>query len=462
MPPALLGTTYDKRVTGKLPPVRVVNRYVEATDTNQVTGVALLPRPGLAPLANVGTGPIRGVYREPGLFSGDRFTVSGDKLFRNATQVTFSAITAIAGTDRVRWAGTDNVAYLFFVAGGDLYRYNGSNVAQVAVPGSVDVDDVTEINGYIIVQVTGTGRRYFIRPGLVVIDPLDFFTSESSPDGSVATIALSAELWLIDNQSTEVWTPTGDADLPFQVLSGRTFSRGATSRDSVVKFDNTIFFVGEDNEQGRIVYRAADIPQRISTNSIEERLRLSSDDISAMSFIIDGHAFYLVSMSQGTFAFDVSTGAWSEWASYGRSRFRAHVCASAAGGPIILGDDETNNLYTLDPSRGNDNGAVIERIVGGGVPMIGRRSIDLLWLMCNTGASLVPETLPIISARFSRDGGNTYGDEIQASTGFMGQYNLRVMWTRCGQYAQPGFLFEIVDSDDVQITFRYATVNEAW
>lgn len=462
MPPALLGTSYDKRVVGRLPPVRVVNRYVEATQTNQVNGVALLPRPGLAPLANVGDGPIRGVYREPGLFSGDRFTVSDDKLYRNSTLVTFSVITAIAGTDRIRWAGTDNVAFLFFVAGGDLYRYNGTNVAQVATPDGVDVDDVTEINGYIIVQVTGTGRRYFIRPGLEVIDPLDFFTAESSPDGAVATIALSSELWLFDNQSAEVWVPTGDADLPFQVLSGRTFSRGATSRDSVLKFDNTIFFVGEDNEQGRVVYRAADIPQRISTNSIEERLRLSSDDISAMAFIIDGHAFYLVSMDQGTFAFDVSTGAWCEWASYDRERFRAHVCASAAGGPIILGDDETNDLYTLDPDRGNDNGDDIIRIVGGGLPAITRFSVDNLWLVCNTGNATDPNIDPIIRLRVSKDGGQTYLDEQQASLGRMGDYTRRVIWRRQGQFQSPGFVFEIIDSDDVQTTFRYATVNEQW
>lgn len=458
MPPALLGTSYDKRAVGKLPPVRLINRYLEGTQTNQVNGVALLPRPGLAPLATRGFGPIRGLYRQPGLFSGALFCVSGGSLYRNSSLVPG----AVAGTDRIRWAGTDNVPYVFFVAGGSLYVYDGSTLDTVATPDDVAVNDVTEINGYIIVQVENSGRRYFIRPGEVTIDALDYFTSESSPDGSVATVSLSSEVWLFDDASTEVWAPTGDADLPFEVLGGRTFSRGATARDTVIPFDNTIFFIGEDNEQGRVAYRASDIPQRISTHSIEERLRLSSDDLSAIGFILDGHAMYLVSTDQGTFGFDVSTGAWSEWASYGQERFRAHVASVAAGHPITLGDIETNDLYTLDPERGNDNGEDIIRVVGGGVPGITRFSVDNLWLVCNTGSTTEPSADPLIRLRTSRDGGQTWGSEMEASLGEMGDYALRVMWRRLGQYQSPGFLFEIIDSDDVQTTFRYATVNEQW
>lgn len=464
MPPAILGTTYDKRVTGKLPAIRLINRFVEQAQVNQLSGVAILPRPGLELFDDLLTDePIRGVFRSIGLFDDDLFAVSDGALFREGAAVAFqSPLTAIAGTDRIRWAATDVVDGIWFCGGGDLYLYDGTDVSQVTVPDGLDCTDVTEINGYIIVQVSGSGRRYFIRPGEITIDALDFFTAESSPDAGVATVATAQELWLFDGTSAEVWLPTGNSDSPFQRYQGRIFSRGATSRDCVIPFDNTVFFVGEDNEQGRICYRAGDVPQRISTNSIEERFRLSDSDFSAIAFILDGHAFYLVSCSEGTFAYDVSTGSWCEWASYGLDRFRGHVAATGAGQRIILGDSEGSKLYTLNPSVGNDNGDPIERVVGGGVPTIGRRSIDLLWLMCNTGASLDPEALPVVTARFSRDGGFTYGDPVPASTGFTGQYNLRVMWTRLGQYSQPGFLFELIDSDDVQITYQYATVNEAF
>jgi hypothetical protein len=462
MPAALLGTTYDKRVVGKLPPVRLINRYVESATSNQVTGVAILPRPGLVLSDTVGTMQ-RGVFREDGLFSGDLFCVSLTTLYRDGVAVPFGGgLTAIAGTDLIRWAGTDLVQGLFFVSGGSLYLYDGTDVRTVTVPDSYAATDVTEINGYIVVQAGGIGRRYFIRPGEITIDPLDFFTAESSPDNSVATIATASELWLFDSESAEVWLPTGNSDLPFQRYQGRIFSRGATSRDSVLMFDNTIFFVGEDNEQGRIAYRAADVPQRISTTAIEEKFRLADADLSAIAFILDGHALYLVSCSQGTFAFDVSTGAWSEWQSYGLDRFRGHVAVASAGSPVVFGDSESGKLFTLDPTVGNDDGDPIYRVVGGGVPTVKRASIDNLWVQCNTGYSSDPEALPIIRLRTSRDGGNTWGDEKQANLGFMGQYNKRVFWTRLGQFRSPGCLFEIIDSDNVQTTLQYATFNEAF
>ena len=86
MPAALLGTTYDKRVVGKLPPVRLINRYVESATSNQVTGVAILPRPGLVLNDSVGTMQ-RGVFREDGLFSGDLFCVSLTTLYRDGAAV---------------------------------------------------------------------------------------------------------------------------------------------------------------------------------------------------------------------------------------------------------------------------------------------------------------------------------------------------------------------------------------
>lgn len=461
MPPVLLGTTYDKRLVGKLPPVRLINRYVETAAANLINGVAILPRPGLVENDSVGAGPIRGVFREEGLFSGSLFTVSDDKLYKDGVQVAFAmGVTEIEGTDLIRWAGSDLTPSLFFVANGVLYLYNGTNVSEVTVPDAQTATDVAEINGYIIVQVGGIGRRYFIRPGEITIDALDFFTAESSPDSSVATVSTAAELWLFDSESAEVWLPTGIADQPFQRYQGRIFSRGATSRDCVLTFDNTIFFVGEDNEQGRIAYRAADVPQRISTTAIEEKFRFSGSDFTAIAFIYDGHAFYIVSCDQGTFAYDVSTGSWSEWQSYGLDRFRGRVAVAAAGFPVILGDSEGPKLYRLETSAATDDGDPIYRVVGGGLPAIKRTSIDSLWMQCNTGASLDPDAQPVIRARFSRDGGNTWTDEKQASLGFTAQYNRRVLWNRCGQFRAPGFLFEIIDSDSVQTTLQFATVNE--
>lgn len=462
MPVALLGTNYDKR--GRLPPVRVVNRYAEQVQSNQVTGVALFPRPGLALLDTDGDGPIRGVYRKPGLFDGDRFDVSDDTLYRDGSAVAFAGgVTEIEGTDRIRWAGTDvGSPYLFFVGGGVLYIYDGTDVDEVVVPDSQLATDVTELNGYIIVQVSGSGKRYFIEPGAITINALNVFSAESSPDNSVATIALASELWLFDAQSAEVWYPTGLADAPFQRVEGRTFARGATARDTVIEFDNTVYFVGEDSEQGRVIYRAADVPERVSSPSVEEKLADISSDMSGLGFIINGHPFYIVNSANGSFACDISTGLLSEWQSYQRVNWRAHVACAAPGFPVVLGDDTTGDLYTLDIDRGNDNGDPIIRVVGGGIPLINRQSFDSLSVICTTGTTTDLTAWPVIRVRFSKDGGETWGSEKQQSIGRTGQYGKRVVWNRLGQFKPPGMLFEFIDSDDVQMTISYALVNEPY
>ncbi len=187
-----------------------------------------------------------------------------------------------------------------------------------------------------------------------------------------------------------------------------------------------------------------------------------SDDMSAVAFIINGHPFYIVNSVNGSFALDVSTGLLSEWQSYGRDNWRAHVAVAAPGYPVILGDDTTGDLYTLDIDRGNDNGEPIIRIVGGGVPLINRQSFDSLSLICTTGTVTDLTAWPVIRARFSKDGGETWGSEKQQSIGRTGQYGKRVVWNRLGQFKPPGMLFELIDSDDVQMTISYALVNEPY
>ena len=65
-----------RRDNGNLPQLRLVNMFVESSPTEQ-EGVVLLSRKGLSQRSNWGTGPIRGVFSQPNVFSGDVFALSG-------------------------------------------------------------------------------------------------------------------------------------------------------------------------------------------------------------------------------------------------------------------------------------------------------------------------------------------------------------------------------------------------
>src|SRR5690606_37306686 len=70
---------------------------------------------------------------------------------------------------------------------GTLTGGSGNKVIPISTPNDIGIFDVATIASYVIcipVQVGEfIGRFYWIEPGEVTIDPLNFATAESSPDG---------------------------------------------------------------------------------------------------------------------------------------------------------------------------------------------------------------------------------------------------------------------------------------
>jgi hypothetical protein len=129
--------------------------------------------------------------------------------------------------------------------------------------------------------------------------------------------------------------------------------------------------------------------------------------------------------------------------------------------PLLLGDDETGQLWTLDAAVGDDDGTPIVRVVSGGIPVVGRIDVlDRLTLQCSVGWSPDVSLVPVISCRFSRDG-FTWSDPKPRSLGAQGQYSKWVRWDRQGEMRPPGMMIEFTDSDAAQTTLSYARYNEA-
>lgn len=463
MPVCLLGVNAYKRDATHGREVKVINRFLEQDPTNQVNGVSILPRPGMVPFGSDSGGPIRAIYRKLGVLGGDFLVVSGSTLYRVTVAGVATAVGTIAGSDLVEIA-SDGVNT--FIAAGSLYLYDGTTLSTVTLP---DIDGVTvsivsiaQIDLFFLLQVDNSGRIYWIEPGAVVVDPLDYFTAESSPDNGVAVRIVGDFIALLNGQSLEIWTVTGQTDLPFQRQPSLIFEKGCSARDTAVNIDNALFWVSETAQEGRVVYRGGQTtPQRVSTNGIEERLK-GTAVLSAFGFVFDGHAFYALRIAGvGTFLYDISTGAWCEWASYLRSNWRIICACSAPGAPLVLGDDETGQLWTLDATVANDNGVPIVRTVTAGIPIVGTyKTLERLTLQASVGWSPSLTLEPKISARFSRDG-FTWSNWKEKSLGRRGQFSKWLRWDRQGEMRPPGMLIELTDSDDAQTTLSYARYNEA-
>jgi hypothetical protein len=407
----LVPTTY-RRDVAKEPSVTTVNRFAEKNPVLNESPVSVIARPGMRKFTEVGSGPIRKLFSQPGCFNENLFAVSGVELYRvdevgTGTLLGSLGTSAIGSVSMCATApiGDTVPAYLWIADGGILWvytsngfalgnlqvtstinnndtvqidgvyykwtnasvdagtpagtlanpwlvRYVGANATdllslyyainkdgvggtdystalvehptvratnvsaedlfvlaktvgtvgnsysttetgtginwlsatmtgggadqlrQVMVPGDVGAISVAVINSYVIVVPVQSedikGRFYFIQPGEVVIDPLDFATAERSPDGIGQVITYGDMFWLFGQTTTEPWIVTGNQPNPVQRFQGILFDRGSWE-GTAIKVKDAMFVI--DEEGG--LFRIANGQTRVTQNrpDIEERIR---------------------------------------------------------------------------------------------------------------------------------------------------------------------------------------------
>jgi len=471
-----LGVTEYKRNGAETAEIALVNCLVEADSTNTVTGKTIIQRPGLTRFVNSGARQVRGTYREHGVFNDAWIVVSDSNLYTidPVTKILTLAINGtITGTDRVKMAG--NATRLIIVASGIAYSFDGTTSTPIVMPDGEMVSDVEYINGYFILTCSASQKWFYLAPGDVNPDPLSFFSCETSAGFLVGVKRLVDELWFFTQDAIEIWQLTGELDAPFSLVPGRLYQKGCASRDSIRELDNTLFWIGAD----LIAYRADTTPQRISTHTIEERLRVAVESsaegfgsITAWDCVYLGHTLYLVTAGdEGTHVFDVENVNWAHWKSYGQENWRAWVGCQADGDQTLTGDVQSGQLWLLDSSRNTDDPGTfetgtlpLERKVTGGIPVIGP-TVKCGNVSINTAVGRAPITgpsaNPVMAMRFSDDSGQRWSSWITAPLGAQGKYKTQVVWKRLGQIKDPGRIFEFRCTDDVPYRISYARMNDA-
>ena len=251
----------------------LVNRFFEANPANMQEQVALIERPALVEFLEAGDGPGRRLYRQPGFSNGDLFHVSGADLFKHHMEANRTVTTSqITGT--VDGDGSPDIAatseYLFITDGFTLQYTNGTAaLATIVTPDDIPMISLDVFNGYVLCVQNDSDRFYWIQPGAVTIDPLDFATAEKLPDRVLQVRTVGDEFWLLGEETIEVWRATGDGDAPFQRIDARRYDFGIFGGTAVRLKDTSVTVVADDGT----VYRIAGVPNPISTTSVAERTR---------------------------------------------------------------------------------------------------------------------------------------------------------------------------------------------
>lgn len=150
------------------------------------------------------------------------------------------------------------------LTGGGAHALSG-----IEMPDGVGAQAVASLAGFILVSVANSGRFYWVEPGAIIIDPLNFATAESQPDNIVDLLSVGDTVWLIGQGSTEAWYATGDNLTPFAPTQGRVYARGVVE-GTAVRVKDQVLLVGSDG----VVYAIGGGVQRMSNHGIEERIRV--------------------------------------------------------------------------------------------------------------------------------------------------------------------------------------------
>lgn len=150
----LFPSDYSRGVS-KAPTLNLINKFAEANPALSTDPVAIIARPALRKFAEVGTGPVRFLYSQPGTFNDELFVVSGGDLYQVDKYGT-STLLGTLSTDlngSVSMAATapigDTVpAYLFIADGGVFWVYtdNGSALGHLEASGFILNNDTISVD----------------------------------------------------------------------------------------------------------------------------------------------------------------------------------------------------------------------------------------------------------------------------------------------------------------------------
>jgi hypothetical protein len=341
----------------------MVNLFPEAVPDGGKEPGFLNRAPGLRLLANMGDGPVRGLWQ----FGGYGYVVSGEVLYRVDSIWRVIPIGTVSGSSGPV-SMSDNGTQMFIACNGPSFIYNSLTLEfkQIDDPDFPGAVTVGYINGYFVFNEPNS-QRIWITTLLdgTSIDPLDFASAEGSPDGLVSLIVDHREIWLFGTNSVEVWYDAGTSPFPLVPVQGAFNEVGCIAAFSVAKLDNGLFWLGADARGKGIVYRANGYAaQRISTHAVEWQIQEYGNlsDALAYTYQQDGHSFYVLIFpsANATWVFDVATSLWHERAAFINGSFTRHRsnCQMSFSDEVVVGDHELGNIYAFDLNVFSDAGEV--------------------------------------------------------------------------------------------------------
>lgn len=440
--------------------------YMEAQPQDAKSPTPLFGVPGIVQFSSLGVGPIRGMWN----MGGTLYALSGGTLYSISSMGVASPLGGqVSGSGIVSMS--DNGDQLLIVNNASGYVYSQAGGFQLITDVNFHAaHTVTFFDNYFVFDWSGT-NQFFISNSLdgTIYNALDFAQAAVNPDFVLATVNQQENLLIFGEETIETWYDSGDANFPFDRYDGATVERGCAAPLSIVKEDNSVFFMGND----KIFYRLNGVvPVRISTHAIEHEWSQYQTiaDCAAFSYTWEGHKFVVLTFQSEakTWVYDISTQMWHERNSYDSNynqygRWRAN-CQANCYDKVLVGDAFTGLVGYLDQTVYSEYGNPIVAEMVSPIIQSDRRRVfmSLFELDIETGVGLPTGQGydPQIMLDYSDNGGRSYSSPQRwTSMGVDGAYYQRLRWLRLGQARNRVMRVTISDPVRRNIIAAHATLK---
>jgi hypothetical protein len=304
-----------------------------------------------------------------------------------------------------------------------------------------------------------------------------YFNAESSSDKVTAVYSVGALLTLYGPSSIEFWQ-RGDSE------SSQTWQRtsytinkeqGLEAKYSLASVNQTQFCIGTGKANAKCILMIEGTKVSKISEEWLDRI-LNENEISntrAWTYSKNNHSFYLFTIGNETYCYDIMTGEWHIRSSrnFYTSKNKPYMPLYAAwfNNKIITGCCENGNLYILDDNYYREDFNATDSLPLYRVrqtPVITANyrpfSIFELALECNAGNMEFYNHDAKALLQISNDGGNTFGNVIESSLGKRGEYWARLKWLNLGMVRQCVLKVMFSEDSDFVISdssIRYQELN---
>lgn len=453
---------------------RLMNWYPELMESpGAKTEAVLYPCPGFTLFSTIGVGPIRALYS----INGSTFVVSGYEFYEldNFGVATLRGTVALDTNPATISSNGDGGGQLFITSGDNGYCYD-LTTHTLTNPLTSGATMGAFLDGYFLAldATTSTLRISDLLDG-TTWDPTQFAQRTAGADNWVSMAVVHREIWLMGEQTSEVWYNAGTYPFPFAPIPGAFLQQGCAAPFALSSLNNVLLWLSR-NEQGAGMVQRADgyQPVRLSTHAIEYAIQgyETISDAVSWTYQDQGHAFYVLVFptANATWVFDAATQLWHErgyWNSTGCTfeALRVTSHCSTTQNTHLVGDRFTGAVYTQSINVATDVdglGMRRQRRVRG-------LSSDEDWILYSqlqldmeTGTALQngQGSNPQAMLRISRDSGHTWGNEYWTSAGAVGQYAKRVIWNRLGRARNAAFEVTVSDPIPWRLMGAFLTVRK--